>query len=482
MATQVAKALRVWTQSEFSNVGQGIQHSDGDYAESTGLVYDEQLRRLVPLPAFEANTLSTGFSDIKLTHYSDSIGGDAFIYISCMRNSDNKFALQMHAAHDFSLDSTQQWSTTAVPRGVGASRHVYMVGENWYILGGSIFNGSDKAVAFFSTSGDFETIAAYGDRLYAALDNGDLYRLSDDTTTFELYLGAVGATSANFSFNIMKLFAYKQALGLVARDGGGRIHLFRIPDTYAQSWHALGVIDELTSDTISIALETCIGEKVIVLRGDVFVLRAVSSGDDYGLFNLYRFSGSSFEVVASMRHETIGDGFGTVNVAVSITSWKGHVLLSINKDIYIRCGSGFAVWKEGFDDAIEIHEAGDRVMATDGDAAFWNSSTDTFITGGEVITSRLEMDAPGTEKFLHSITVLLDAEVEDVGHLTAVYYRINNNSEWTLLSATGGDGGMFLRYDEMKVRFYLLQIRVVLNNSTTGRTGISAINATFTTA
>lgn len=458
---RVTRGISEWVQRNFDNVGQDVQRKDGDYAESTGLVWDTRLRRLIPLPAFESVTTSPDYTLISGGWYADSGGDEPVISFFCRRNSDNRICAVDYLIPDFFLFDVKLWAAGTLYTNVG--NRISSRGLRWYTMNGDIYNSSDTTTVFSAPVNDrYLMMAVYGNDLYAIDNEYSIYRLNDDGSAFNLYLeGNISIGSP--SYIVLGFSAHRQALSLVLRDNSGRVLIVRVPDTYAQKWH------EVLSFKVGYSGTTGFDVSGVEFSGEDILVAHRSERAT----SITRASTSDIDVLARFTHG--------LDSSVDFALWEGYRLLLVDDVLHIQSGGGFAVWKD-FGAAVSgINYGAGMVFLRTGSTSFAHSSLTDFVSGGEVITSRLTMGSPGTDKHLHSITVLLDAEVEDVGHKTAVYYRVNANEAWTELTASGGDAGLFLRFDDIKVGFYLMQVRVVLNNSVTGRTGISEISATYST-
>lgn len=489
---RVTRGISEWVQRNFDNVGQDVQRKDGDYAESTGLVWDRHLRRLVPLPMFtDFDGLPTGYDQPHGVHYEEYEGWIRVMY----SKADGTMACALYEPHrpnyygdGLKYDGVRDLSLAGWSHVTGLHGQYAAGADGFHILiittSGKLYKKQDDILTQVGTKQGFVALSVYGGTVFAIQGDGDLYKLNSGGTDFDLYLDKPAS-----GYTIAKMFPHKQYLAIVAYDSGGVAHVLRVPDSYAQKWHEIALLDVNHNPG---QLQTTGSNRVTVLGDDIYLLTASEGGGGMANFVLYKVSGSAFVRVATIAHEMESD-LTLYRVRSSIYAVNGQIVCVISDTVYVLVGSRFSTWAQT--PQLEQHDNQSFGMSycangfvflfgqrsSDSVWTFWYSDPMNNISGGEVITSRLTMGSPGTDKHLHSITVLLDAEVEDVEHKTVVYYRVNADTAWTELTASGGDAGLFLRFDEIKVGFYLMQIRVVLNNSATGRTGISEISVTYTT-
>ena len=383
-------------------------------------------------------------------------------------------------ADPWSMSSVTTLVASAINPGGVHRQNVQWWGGDLYVIAsnGNVYRGSSytAAIASFYASGDAQCIAPFAGRMYMAATDGTIYRLNDGDTAFESYCTSAG------NLKIRGMFAFKGQMLVVSLAPTGHVLLHRLP--IEASTPKLATVASIPSSRGDQQLSGLIGTNFRALLWDKLYF---STGRDKLLdgsegINLFTFNGTTVELVTS---------YSFTNSALlfyGLLPWHDHVLvyeLAANSQVFkLLEGNGWATGIPGLTLVSGptifnlFAPGGELVLLTisGSDEGIRYLSHDT-LSDGHIITPWLDMQQPGRQKRLESITVLMDGRTNNFK--VPIKYRVDDTGSWT----TAATGNNTLRPTATGIgeAFYTLQVRIDLDDDTGGNQDhrIQAIDVLF---
>jgi len=365
--------------------------------------------------------------------------------------------------------------------GLSGRNVAYWGGYLWIITDdGYLYRGTSytSALSSFYSGGDAQLLAPMNDRMFAATSNGTVLRLTS-TPGMGAYHDPVG------DLNPVFLAAFHQYMTVVSQGDDDAIHIFRLPDYSAHGLHQLGTLPTPTYGGDEGCPFALYDDRIWLLTA-----RQRQTASQYGI-DAYAFNGSRIERAAYLDGQpaaTDPDASGLlvwnnrlVYYRLDVSANNGHTFKVLAGDTFVDYAplSGYGgaglltpvAWALG--DYLVVTSAG----GGDGQLHYANRSS---LQDGYVVTSRLDMGYPGRKKRLEQITAILDGAAADFK--TVVKYRVDDVGGWT--TATTADNSRIARVAGLGVEFYLLQLRVELDDDTGNEEdiGLECVAVTYSAA
>jgi len=339
----------------------------------------------------------------------------------------------------------------------------YWGGHLWLISDdGNIYRGTSytSSLSLFYGGGGALVLAPMNDRLFAATDEGTILRLTA-TASMGAYHEPVG------SLNPVFLTAFRQYMTVVVRGDDDTLHIFRLPDYSAHGLHQLATLPTPSyggDEGCPFALHQ---DRIWLLTA-----RQRRPGGRYGI-DAYAFNGSRTERMACLEDQPAP----TDPDASGLLVWNNR-LVYYNLDVSAQAGHSFKVLVgdtfvdyaplDGYGGAGLIVPCawalGDYLIATSagGGDGLLHYANRSRLQDGYVVTSRLDMGYPGRQKRLAAVTAVLDGAASDFKVM--IKYRTDDATAWTTAATT--DNSRLARAPDLAVPFYLLQLRLELDDDT----------------
>lgn len=471
--------IREWTQRHFTAPNRAIARpsdnprQDPNTVETLSALYpDYHTGVLKRGPTWTAAPdLPSGISDIAGAFYD--VANERYCLIG--ENSGNMV-----------LVYTTTWASWLGPYTILSSktlggktgRNVSFWGGYLWVINedGDIYRGTDytAALASFYASSDAQVLAPMNDRLYGGTDTATVLRLRSDSTMGD-YHDPVG------ELNPVYLTPFRQYLTVVSEGDDVTIDIFRLPDYAAHGLHQLGRLPSpgILSNTASpFALYD---DRIWMLTG-----RQAESGSTTRI-DVYAFDGHR------IRHVAWADGLPALTDPDAVGLFTHHNrLILYNLDCTTASGHTFlTLVGDGFADYAPLASVGGSALMTPfatglGDymiCTAYGTPHDVYyarrdsLQDGYVELSRLDMGHPGLKKRLARLTVVLDGAATNFDVI--LKYRVDDASAWT--TAKTQDNTRIVIADDLAVEFYLLQIRIDLDDDTGNDEdiGIAAVSAVY---
>ena len=452
-----------WVQTKWTRANVPLYERDGDFYELSGLLPDHRgdLRRG---PGWSSMVTITGLTDIAAMYYDTPYRR----YVMIGKNASDHLAAAYYSSSWTASSVTELSSATSNAGGVSGFRAVLFNGSS-YVVGADkkVYKGTsyDQAhSAFYSTADAFLLVRASAE-LFMITTAGKVYKLADDQASFEIY-ATPEETLVPFA-----AYPYRGYLMVLAQLETGDVGVYRISIPTHSAFHEL---TRLYAPIDYYAYYSAIS----ALHGDViyFSPGPRKMPDNSYVVDIYAFNGSQVKKVAEVP------GASLYSQAQGLLSWNGEL-------VYWSLHDTTAKFLVLVGDAFTSFAPSTAMDATDFDALAGVLAGDLVVTGvdakdvqgvryggvdkfqdGYVVSSRLDMGHPGTQKVLHRLTVLLDEAGS--GFKVVVKYRVNDVSSWT--TATTGNNTRRVTIDDLGVSFYTLEVRVDLDDDTGSEFGLDA--------
>lgn len=455
--------VKQWVQYQFLNAGRYAYTDDGDFWDSAGLVASQEFSCVRPLPAFSVKSYPTGFK--KPANVSFYIGESFFLFDG--RNASNQ-PVSMALTSDFSLDSIG----LNIPLTLSTlSDSIHWGGELWRIFSGTVY----KSTTSFDSGHKLKRVRAYGNRLFFFSDYA-VYKLNRACTALEKY---IDLTSNSFPLQLSFVAPYRQYILIVHQRADGTLTFNRMADNSGVGLHEI-----VSSNIGTIEFPGAFAyrpDPFCIHQGDVYFILPTETTSSQTVYTLYLYKDNAIKAIAAITHDPLP--YDRSAVFLRLLSWNNHLVLLLENDVYVLAGRTFTTWTsfridEDWYAYQSLYVAGTELVFTyqdtDGLEAF-SHTNGQFTTGGSLTTSWLDMGQPGTKKFLHNITAVLDAAYS--GQTTTIQYRTDFSDTW--ITAVSAASGTNHRADALKVEFYTIQIKLTLNNTAATAPGIRALSCLY---
>jgi hypothetical protein len=355
----------------------------------------------------------------------------------------------------------------------------YWGGYLWVIDDdGDVHRGASytSALSSFYTGGDALILMPMNDRMFLATDSGEILRLDSGNSQFDSYHDPAA------TLNPIYLTPFRQYMTVVNKGDDDQINIFRLPDYAAHGLHQLGHVP-------SPAHFSDHGCPVMLFQDEIYMLtyQQRQPGDLYDI-DVYAFNGHETKRVARLTGRPAFPSPSAVGLLVwhdkllfydlDTTGASGHDVLALVGDRFVDFAPTGDIGGNG-QITPWIGSLGDYLVCTHyagGDGVYYAHRK--TLQDGYLETAYLDMHQPGREKRLEQITVLLDGEA--ASFKVNVKYRVDDATGWTT-ALSGADDTRTVRATAIGVPFYLLQVRVELDDDTGNNEdiGIEAISVLY---
>lgn len=457
----MAVTVKEWVQREWTRSRVDLHDRQGDFYNLSGLSPDTTRRTLRRSPAWSSHLTHSGLTAVKAMFYDEN--NDRYVLLGT--NAASHLASTYFSSAWSHVGSTYELSTaTSGPGGLSQRNAVYFGGYLYAIAAnGHVYRGASytSGLSDFYNSTDAVCLAVLGGRIYLAHTYGKISRLNDAGSAFETHYDSIA------NFYPLFMTAFRGYLLIVGKQYDGTLHLYRLPQSAAESNPAfLHEIARVPAASANYPTYGCL----FALHDDklFFSPGRYANPDGTKVIDIYSFNGSQVKRIAQIPDSVASPG------AAGLIHWRGELLF------YAPAGTGTQNYKmlisDQFVDAIPgtINVTGLSAIATNLGGELVTVGLDgssnhgihhaggAALQDGHLITSRLDMDHPGLQKRLYSITVLLDGNATDFK--IVLKYRVNDDTSWTT-ATTANDTRRAIASD-IDTHFYTLQVRIELDDDT----------------
>jgi len=442
-----------WVQTKWTRADVSLYERDGDFYELSGLLPDHR-GDLQRGPGWSSLVPITGLTAITAMYYDHSYNR----YVMIGMNADSHLAAAYYSSSWEASTVTELSAATTNAAGVRGFRATlfngasYIVGADKKVYKGTFYNQAHSEL--YGTADAWMLVRASAE-LFMVTTEGKVYKLADDQASFEIY-----ATPEEYLVPLAA-YPYRGYLMVLGQLETGDIGIYRVSIPTHTAFHEL---TRLYAPIDHYAWSSAIS----ALHGDVIYFspgpRTVPDGTY--VVDVYAFNGSRVEKVAEVP------GAALYSQAQGLLSWNGELVYwslfettarfkVLTGDAFTEFAPSSAMNATGFA-ALAGVLAGELVVTgvnVEDVQGVKYAGVDTF-QDGYVVSSRLDMGHPGTQKVLHRLTVLLDEATADFK--VVVKYRVNDATSWT--TATTGNNTKRVTTDDMGVSFYTLEIRIDLDD------------------
>jgi hypothetical protein len=463
-----------WTQSLWKTPGVSLQADKGDFFELSNLRVSDDRRQLLRVPAWasQVTTDDNGLADVQGMFYDHA--NSRVVLLGTDGSSDLSSA---YLDSSWTLSANTQLHATPTNLGGLSMRnfswwggYLYLVGSDQKIYSGTAYDG---ALTQFDATTTHRILTHIDEHVYVVHDDGQIQHTNSDHSSF--------SWSADPESTIdVRWFGPFRSYGLaIARNAIGGLDFYRVELDVNNDYfnHIAGLEDAGTEPSYG-----CL----YVLHNDhiYFSPGYTNTAESQIRLNVYRFTGSRVEYVGHITHDpnTGGSGFPT---GAGFISWRGeliyYALEGTSQTFKILHGDRFHDFPTLSATATSYPIAaacGPILVANSGGGNEGvNYVQDATFSDGYVITSRLDMNAPGRQKRLESLTVLLNDAASNFKPI--IKYRTDDSTSWT--TAVTGNNSRRVTVADLAVTFYTLQIRVDLDDDTASNKDfrIDAISALY---
>jgi hypothetical protein len=444
-----------WVQREWTRAGAPLYERAGDFHELSGLLPDRR-GDLQRGPGWSSIVTIAGFTDISAMYYDGLYNR----YVMIGKNASNHLAAAYYSSIWTPSAVTELTSATSNAGGVQGFRALLFNG-NSYLIGANkrVYKGAYYSYAhseFYATADAWMLVRASAE-LFMVTNAGAVFKLNDAQDAFESY-----ATPEEYLIPLAA-YPYRGYLCILAQLQTGGIGIYRVSIPTHNAFHE---ITRVYAPIDTLAYNAAIS----VLHDDTIYFSPGPRETPDGTYtvDVYAFNGSQVEKVAQIPDAA------PYSQAQGLLSWNGELVywslfqttakfLVLAGDAFTEFAPSSAMNASGFN-ALAGVLAGDLVVTGKNPAGthgLYHAGADTF-QDGYMVTSRLDMGHPGTQKVLHRLTVLLDEAVEDFN--VVIKYRVNDATTWT--TATTKSETKRVTVDDLGVSFYTLEVRVDLDDDT----------------
>jgi len=455
---------RAWTRPQVT-----LYHEPGDLYSLTALIPDEHglLKRMDAWST--AADLGTGIENIRGGFWDDT--NNRYVVIGQDTPTPPTKIVLTYYSSSWVLKGTV-YDVTSATYALGGKDglNVTYWGGDLYVIGvdKKVYRGSDYTAGlteFYATT-DAWILFPAGDRMYLVTEAGLVYRLNDADTAFEAHYDPIG------TLDIQYATGFRGYLLLFARGDDGTMTIHRLPDAATDVPKALQEVARIAGSgdlPDSGLLFAHHDDKVYFSPGRR--PRFDSNRD----VPIYSFNGSQITRVPTITATAV-----STLEAVGLIPWQDHLLFYAldnggDQALKVLAGDGWAdlptaspavtanytPWL-GVMATSEILMAGNDASTGEGiyHLGGTHEATNTDLADGTLISAWLDMGSPGKEKYLNSITVLLDGAAASFA--PEIYYRVNNATAWTTGTTTANT--YRANVENLKTSFYTLQLKVVLHD------------------
>lgn len=430
----------------------------GDFYDGQQLIPSLNGRQMRRTPGWSAYTAITGADDVEAAFYDQA--NDQIVFLCIVSGTPDK----LHAFYNDGAWHNNDITAGGIT-GLGGldnqnvlwhHGYLYLIGDDQDVYRSTNYTSS---LSSLYTGSDARILCIHNERVYMITDDGDIYQLNDANTAFEVLLAPVGTLDIRFATS------FKGYLLLVNRGQDGSLWMFRFTDNL--NLVTVGHIQHVTGDLSDGGCPFLVYQDELWFTGGQIIQPDASLS-----MNLYTFNGSQIKQVAYV------DNTPATTDYIGLVEWQGYLIIYTNakdgassRQIFQMLVGDCVV--EVADDAHGATNVEPLVFSLDdalimlGDSAgvsvgWYQIDGSQDLEDAELWTSWMDFGAPAREKMLNRIVVMLNSRASSF--LVPVYYRVNDNTSWTL--ATTGDNTKRVEADNIKVPFYTLQLKILLDDDT----------------
>jgi len=461
-----------WTQQEWSQPAADLYKNLGDFYEMNGLYLDPTRRYLRRAPPLDVDSVSTpSATELPIALFFDATNER---YVTIVKNGTTSLILYYW---NTSWSRTGPYTLTSAVYDLGGldGRNVKYWGGALWLIGsdGNIYRGTDytSTLTAIYSGGDAECLAPMGAYMYAALDDGEIIKLT------------TSASSSHYDpthpLTPLYLAPFRGYLLFVAAGDDTTLYFYRITDSVAPTMQQIAEIPNASLDYPGAGcLFAQYDDRIFFSTGR----SPTHSGTKHT--DVYVFDGSSIEHLARITDNSSN------YVSSGLLQWDDELLfygltgesITAAYTIKVLTGSGFTDLNSTTLSAVGItprlFSLNGRIIATGKVTAhspdIWYTS-DALIETAYVTSSRLHFNQPATPKRLESITAIAGGEINAVTEVE-IYYRTDDNTNWTKLTEEANT--RIVTSGAIGETFYTLQIKTQIDDSGEGaNTNDVTINA-----
>lgn len=350
--------------------------------------------------------------------------------------------------------------------------HFYVIGSDNHVYRGATYKG---AIAAFYSGGDASILVAWRDRVHMITVTGDVYRLNDGDSAFEVLSNSIDA------LNVLFATPYRSYLLLVALGTDGTLSIYQLYSAGALA--TIATQRNLPYSTTAAAnLFAPHNDRIYFIPNGYYAL----DNGNYAV-DVYAFNGTWISFVDQVELTT------TVPANIGLLSWQRNQLVlyalydsvglaDATHHFKILTGSRFTALPDLTDGAINVSPiaanlTGQLLVTTDNDDGQGTADVGFHTLGagsvqasgglydGWIQTSYLDMDHPGKEKRLNRITAILDGAASSFKVL--LKYRLDDNAGWTTaVTADNTRRPVYTFAGPLAPSFHVMQLRLDIDDDT----------------
>jgi hypothetical protein len=468
--------LRTWDQSKFVLPDRKYQSykDEGEFDDISGLYPDRKGECLRRGPAWSSHVpWPTAAGTFEGFSHCNAVVLDAddnnFVFLGKLTTPANHLA-SVHWGRDAKALVDKYDMVTDLGANYPSMGHhqrdVLYLGGKLYLISNAydIYWGSNLSTPPANNQpGTFGVICPYGDKVFLSdSTQGIIYRLDAAGATFDVYY------TPRTYLQTLAIFPYREFLCVIGRLADGILGVYRIPDVFIQTSHQIGVIPDATARFLS-GTPRSAGSPFAQIGEYVYMLTGYLNPIETGFMQLYTFDGTHIRYAADLT------GIPTYATcrSLGLVPWHGrlccfalasagttHYLKMLQKDRFID----FAPLTGTLVTLSAVYEVGGDLVLIAEDGAGNQGFYYTYgLSDGYVTTTYLDMGQPGRKKQLHSITAHLSGQA--ASFFVKLYYKIDDAAAWTQAGTTQ-DETIRPTADDLDQEFYLLQIKVEIDDNT----------------
>ena len=448
-----------WQQDQFITPNRYYHHSAGDFWSLDALLPARDNQSLKRMPSWTGHIDYVSNFDYPFGAYYEVLNNKFYFIGTDTANSDIGQMVIEHA--DLSTSGVHQLSSTPSEIGgrhklnvAAALNSFWLVGSDRDVYRTATTPGGYTAAAY--TGGDAHALLTVRDTIFMLTQTDDLYRYDNDASAFASYLD-------NPVINVEYMMHYRENIVLFCRQPDGALYVYLVDDRPPADLRQLAYIETATGRYVPDDVAASWATPWAIQEDKLFFSPGVywSSSSDCEVIPIWLFDGNSVELVDKVDAPVVPTAWGLVQ-------WRGRLILyflsASAQYIYLYHGGRFVQVLDGAltcpDDADLYPMAGELWLpttesATDG----WTRLED--YEDGVFISSWIDMGRPTVQKHLLNLSAVVSDAVADF--YTKIEYRTESGS-WTQAANTAN--ARHIVATDLGVDFYLLQIRVTLDDNT----------------
>ena len=461
--------IQHWQQDHFRSPNQYLQKEKGDFYSLDAFIPARDGQRLERMPTWTGHIdFASNFVEPKGAFYDpDNPLDNYFVFVGTSEATSPQdtlgvMTISQSALTASGLSSVGDASTTDWLALSGLHKQNLL----WYNTDFWVIPSSDECfkVAGYTGgsrtkvyNGDAVAILPARDTLYLVTDDDDIYRWDPDASAFELYY------ETWMDLDIQHVIPYRNDLLIFSKPTDGALTIHQLPDRPPADLRQLIRVPTESAQFVAPSANGTFGTPWVIHDDRIYFSPGIywTDSNDAEVLPIWRFDGNSVELVENVEPPIVPNAWGLVQ-------WRGRLLLylvgSSAQYLYAYHGGRFvqvldsaftcAAWSDVYSLAGQLW-----MPYEDAGTQGWTHLED--FEDSVFISSWLDMGRPGVQKHLLSVAAVVSDAVEDFN--VKLEYRTESGS-WT--TAANTDDARHIIGEDLGVDFYLLQLRVTLDDDT----------------